>query len=260
MSTATINSSRKDALNNDLSLFTPVEFSYVYKLLLNENGDHFYKSILTEYEQQLQEKERRKIRSYVFEKEGEWMKGITNTAEGVTSEGKWSSSSQAHRVLVGMVRERAWLRQHLETNKKLYEEELTALKQKLAAKTNELSVCALQQTNPKHSYKSEKDRLEGLYENGELILEYHEDSENYPTSYEVYGSWNNWEKGYPLLYDTSLRCSFISFDVEDQQNLQMGKHQYKYKHEGEWIEPAEGTAVEKDSEGNVNAIVFIHQE
>jgi hypothetical protein len=296
--------SRKDALKNDFSLFTSVEFKYIYKLLLNEPGDYLYNATLNEYEHQLQEKERRKLRSYVFEKEGEWMKGITNTAEGFTAEGKWTSSSQAHRILIGMARERAWLREQLsqqkqeldirkETAKKLSDtvnekdrtikmlHEALELKEKtvktLSASLKETEEKVAKQiavytnykeelvkkpapppTYPTYTYVSEKDHYEGLLDEQILVLKYNIQGE-YEEGCEVYGSWNDWKHPYPLQHEhheSNESCFYII--LGDDEKIFLGKHHYKLKQNGVWIEPGKNDLVEKDSDGNTNTVLFVH--
>jgi len=74
-------------------------------------------------------------------------------------------------------------------------------------------------------------------------------------NYTVTGSWDNWQTDYPLIL--LPECGWII--LFDNITILLGKHHYKLKHNGSWIEPDENTLREKDNSGNWNNVLFIHE-
>lgn len=96
-----------------------------------------------------------------------------------------------------------------------------------------------------------------------LVLTYNnmKDRQKFEEGIEVWTSWNNWKKPYELLdniiNDGSVYTTGIGFDYGEELP-KFGKHHYKLKKNGIWIEPPEDLLREKDKNGIWNNVIFIH--
>lgn len=112
-------------------------------------------------------------------------------------------------------------------------------------------------------YKSNTDKWTGRIVNESLSLYilFEEKYNSIYYDYEVWGSWNNWTSGFELQYYKSIDDKNIwLIEFNSKKELpNLGKYHYKFKKNGEWIEPTENDLREKDEYGNWNYVIFIHQ-
>ena len=75
------------------------------------------------------------------------------------------------------------------------------------------------------------------------------------TNYSVIGSWDNWTNTYPLFLRKDYGWGIFYKDI----SLLLGIHHYKLKNGAIWIEPSENELREKDTNGNWNNVLFVHE-
>lgn len=119
-------------------------------------------------------------------------------------------------------------------------------------------------------YKSDKESYEGYLQYFEdkdcygLFIKYCEGRNNIYEYVTVYGSWDNYERGYDLYQllqdegDTLSKSNCSVYFVVLDESIPYGKYTYKFKKGDQWIEPSENEVREKDRDGNFNNVLFVH--
>jgi hypothetical protein len=82
------------------------------------------------------------------------------------------------------------------------------------------------------------------------------DSPNDYSGMVVYGSWDNWLRPYALEKEIETKSWILRFS--SQWIPKKGWHTYKLQKNGNWIEPEEHVAKQKNEQGVWNNVIYIH--
>lgn len=161
----------------------------------------------------------------------------------------------------------------LQTRIQQYEDQVKSLKEIIANRNKIIAKYEDKIANKEGAfpeYKSDKYGYEGYiqyFEDREcygLYIKYCKGRNNIYKYVRVYGSWDNYERGYDLYQllqdegDTLSKCNCSVYFIVLDESIPYGKYTYKFKKDDQWIEPREDELREKDKDGNYNNILFVH--
>lgn len=182
------------------------------------------------------QKESKLARSGCMKPQEEWMKTIPNLGTATP--------------IFGMARQRKWLQDKLDDARVKEREMLQTID------TYKINYAELEKDLDR-DYLSEKDKNEGLYRKGLLILFYGQPSwfKN-SAAYQIFGSWDNWTTGYSL--QSFQRNEETVFFIQLSHEIKLGKYTFKLKENEKWLDIRDEHLFQKDEKGNLNYVVFVH--